>query len=913
MTQATTHERFGREELDQSLPDRFEKQVCQFPHHIAVKDDRNAFTYQALNEAANQLAHAILARRGPAVETIAFLIEHSALQSVAILGILKAGKIYVPIDPAFPENRITQMLEDSQATTLITNQENLALAHSLAQDRLLVLNLESLPADLPTTNPALSIDPDTYALIHYTSGSTGRPKGAIQSHRTVLHFIMLVANSWPIGPEDHIAHFVSCSFSAAVLTTFGALLNGAGLYPYDLKRQGLPQLPRWLQAEQITIYFAVPSAFRHFVSTLQASDTFPDVRLLILAGETVLKSDFELYQRYMADTCYMRNILAGTEMYLIRSFLMDKQTPINESPIPVGYEVEDKELLLLDENGRPVPPGQEGEIVVRSRYLSPGYWQRPDLTQAAFAPDPEGGDKRLYYTGDMGWLKPDGCLVHIGRKDSMVKIRGQRVEIGDIEAALLSLPTIRNAVVIPWRDSQDQTQLVAYLVPREQPGPTVSALRAALREALPDFMVPTLFNMLDELPQTATGKVNRRALPEPDWTRPQIGSEYTAPQDKLEAELVAICEKALAVSPIGVQDNLFDLGLDSLHYLTLFTTIEKQFGRKLALQSLPQPTVQALAALLRPDQEAAVPQPVRPPAAKPGKLARPQTFLEKWVAPLSYPLGSQLIARLTSSRLIQNRYFPAEAELIRRFIPFAQSQLAPDAIIHQSLAANQCLPWRFHRLGQMAADPFSRHITVRGWERLEAAHRQGRGVLVLNNHAVLGHLVMLPLVRAGLAEVGFIGTGLRRLHWLGLNASDQLQLLVTRDEDKHSLATNLYLAKQILERGGLVQLAGDGYQGSGGLTLPFHGRLRPFRRGFAELALATGSVILPVFVNLALDGRVEIAFQEPLTTTGTAGDHIAQGDALIHNYVALLDRWWRESPGNISWLHMREFLALPPA
>ncbi|MFQ5906232.1 MAG: AMP-binding protein, partial [bacterium] len=393
--------KFKKEEIEQSIPDRFERQVDRYPDHIAVKTSSHELSYDALNKAANRVARAILEQTREGEEPIALLLEHGAPVITAILGVLKAAKIYVPLDPSYPRVRIAYMLEDSQAGLIVTDNKNFPLARELTSHALQALNVDEMDSGLSTENLGLFISPDTTAYILYTSGSTGQPKGVVQNHCNVLHQVRTYTNDFHICADDRQSLLISCSFAAAVKIVFSTLLNGAALFPFDLKEEGVANLANWLIQEEITIYFSVPTTFRRFVSTLTGEDKFPKLRLVSLGGEPVCKRHVDMYKKHFSSGCLLGNRLGSTETQSIRWYFMDKKTQINGNMVPVGYAIEDVEVVLLDDAGEDVGFNRVGEITVKSRYLSPGYWRRPDLTRAAFLPDPEGGDERVYRTGDL--------------------------------------------------------------------------------------------------------------------------------------------------------------------------------------------------------------------------------------------------------------------------------------------------------------------------------------------------------------------------------------------------------------------------------------------------------------------------------------------------------------------------------
>jgi acyl-coenzyme A synthetase/AMP-(fatty) acid ligase len=466
-----------------------------------------------------------------------------------------------------------------------------------------MVNVDRLGDSLSTENLALDISPDTLTWILYTSGSTGQPKGVVQNHRNVLHFIRNYTNWFHLCAEDRLALLFTFSVNAGAHVIFSGLLNGASLYALNISQEGLTHLADWLLEHQITYYCSVPTVFRRFVETLTGEEEFSHVRLVKMMGEPVYRRDVALFQRHFAEGCIFVNRLGSTETGSIRWYFVDGKTRIDGAHVPVGYPVEDNEILLLDEAGVEVRCGQIGEICVKSRYLSPGYWRKPDITRAAFLPDPEGGDERVYRTGDLGRMLADGRLVHLGRKDFQVKIRGYRIEAAEIEMALLDHLAIREVVVLAREDRPGSQRLVAYLVPEKAQVPTVTELRRFLAETLPDYMIPSVFVTLDALPLAPNGKVNRRLLPAPDQSRPVLETRYVPPRTSVEEALVDIWAKVLDLDQMGVHDNFFELGGHSLLATQVASRVLNTFQVDLSLQALLEsPTVADMALVVTQSQ-----------------------------------------------------------------------------------------------------------------------------------------------------------------------------------------------------------------------------------------------------------------------------------------------------------------------
>jgi amino acid adenylation domain-containing protein len=586
----------GTDAIEPSIPERFEKQVAQDPGRLAVKSRNHELTYAALNEAANRVAHALLARRGPAAEPVAVFLRSDAPMVAALLGILKAGKMYVPLDPSHPVERNAAILAETEAASVVTDGRHLELARATARRGQLVLNMDDA-AHARRNDPGLPVSSEACAWILYTSGSTGRPKGVVQTHRNALHFVRTYTAGLGVCAEDRLALVHSFCVNAGNHDIFTGLLNGASLFPLDLKEEGVAALPGWLEQHQLTLLHAGPTVFRHLVKCLTGDENFPHLRLIWLGGELLYARDVELYKKRFSAECVLVNRLGSTETGTIRWFFMNKKTPTTGNPVPVGYAAPDNEILLVD--AVPDEGGQMGEIAVRSQYLAPGYWGRPDLTRAAFQPDPDGGSARVYRTGDIGRLMPDGCLICLGRKDSQVKIRGYRIEVGEVESALLDLPDIKEAAVVSAPDSVGDHRLVAYIVLATSAPRSVSGLRRALAIRLPAHMLPTVFVHLDVLPKAPNGKLDRRALPAPGRARPTLDQPPVAPRTSVETALCAIWREVLDLDEVGVTDAFLDLGGTSLAAGRILARLAETFRVDLPLRLLFEaPTVAGLAAAL---------------------------------------------------------------------------------------------------------------------------------------------------------------------------------------------------------------------------------------------------------------------------------------------------------------------------
>jgi amino acid adenylation domain-containing protein len=588
-----------KEEIEQTIPARFEKVTALHPERLAIKAGNRSLTYDQLNRLANRIARAVMAARGPGSEPIAVLFENGIEVAGAILGVLKAGKFFVTLDASLGADKLKFMLDDSQARLIVTGNRGLRSAQELKADISRVLNIDEIDEHAGAENLRLRQTPEDCASILYTSGSTGEPKGVIDNHLVNLHHALLDDTTF----EDRVSLLHSFAFGSGRSEIFLSLLNGAALFPFDLKSEGVHRLAKWLNEERITICHLPPLAFRKLAELLSESEAPPPpVRKLRLSGAPVTRVEFELYKKTFPGSTSLQINMGSTETRRICGAIVDHDFAFPEEGVPVGYPAPWKTVMLIDENGREVGPGEVGEIAVKSRYLSIGYWRKPELTHAKFSPDPTGGDERIYLTGDLGRQLPGGFLLHLGRKDSMIKIRGYRVELGEIERAILTHPQVKETGLAAWTREPEDTCLAAYIVLRASSRPTVDELRGFLREKLPDYMIPSAFIFLDSLP-SINGKLDRKALPKPDDKRPSLTQAYLPARNEIEKNLAQIWENVLDVHPIGIHDNFFDLGGNSLSATRVVSRVIKQLHSEIPLQSLfSSPTVAEMAAVIKEHQ-----------------------------------------------------------------------------------------------------------------------------------------------------------------------------------------------------------------------------------------------------------------------------------------------------------------------
>jgi len=568
---------FSREEIEQSIPDRFEKIVNQHAGRLALKMKDRALTYEKLNQAANRIARAILEKRGAESEPIALLFDHGVDVIMAILGVLKAGKFYVVLDASFPPQRLGFELNDSQAGLIVTNARNLHCALTLSDDIRHVLNIDEIGESTYAHNLGLVLPPQSLASLIYTSGSTGAPKGVMREHLTELCQERLTTQEVPIGPTDRLSLIHPLAFATGNYCLLKSLLNGASLFPFDLKSEGIASLAQWLRAEMITVLHLAPAVFRQLAELLSDREELPALRLIRLSGSGITKEDFNLYKNVFSQSVALEIAMGSSEAGTISRVIVDHSFSFPADGLPVGYAARGNEICLINDDGRAVRPGDVGEIAIKSRYLHSGYWRKPELTRAKFIQVSNASAERTYLTGDLGKMLPDGLLIHLGRKDSQIKIRRYRVEVSEIERILLGHPGLKEVAVIARDREQGEKYLVAFVVQRENQAPGLNEVRNFLRKRLPEYMIPSTFVFLDALPLMSSGKVDRRALPDAGNQRPELDTPFVGPRNSIEKVLTEIWAATLGLNGVGIHDNFFDLGGHSLAATRIISRVVHAF------------------------------------------------------------------------------------------------------------------------------------------------------------------------------------------------------------------------------------------------------------------------------------------------------------------------------------------------
>ncbi|NQE34740.1 non-ribosomal peptide synthetase [Microcoleus asticus] len=611
----TAHNSESLYSQDKCIHQLFEAQVEQNINAVAVICDRQSWTYRELNAKANQLAN-YLRKRGVKPEVrVGICAERSLDMVIAILGILKAGGAYVPLDPAYPKERLDFILKETKAPLLLTQKH---LVEKFIQEEIQVVCLD---ADCDTIaqeseeTPNTEVTIENLAYIMYTSGSTGKPKGVQITHANISHYIPAVSQVMQIQPEDLYLHVASFSFSSSVRQLMVPLFRGATSIIANSEQTKNPiSLFELIQKQGVTIVDSVHSVWRYGLQALETLDqrhtealTKSKLRTIVLSGDLPPVQIYKQLQDLFKERLDIFNVYGQAETIgnCAYSVPNDFDPERGYIYIPVGYPYSHNKAYILDENLEPVTPGEVGELYMGGACLARGYLNSLELNADKFISNPFNSDplERLFKTGDLARYWSDGAIELLGRTDFQVKIRGMRVELGEIESALGQHPSIKEAVVIAAENEQKENHLVAYVVPNSSLSKiTQTELRAYLDRKLPDYIVPSAFVLLDSLPLTPNGKIDRLALRSRKVINPELEAAYVKPQTDTEEIIATIWQEVLLLEYVGIHDNFFELGGHSLlmaqvhSKLSSILELSNILGQQLSIVELYQyPTIHLLA------------------------------------------------------------------------------------------------------------------------------------------------------------------------------------------------------------------------------------------------------------------------------------------------------------------------------
>ncbi|HVK94673.1 MAG TPA: amino acid adenylation domain-containing protein, partial [Noviherbaspirillum sp.] len=596
----------------------FDQAVLSYRARTAIAWGTETLDYGVLDARSNQIANGLIAHGATKGSIIAILLDDPVAQIVATLGVLKAGCVFASLNTTYPTQRLRDMCALVAPRWLISEAACIQQVTALldvpeGERQLMLMDMAEVPTpsfapnqvslhlitQQATTRPSIPTMPDDPCYIYFTSGSTGIPKAVLGRTAGLAHFIQWEIEAFGLDAESRVSQLTPPTFDVYLRDIFAALCAGGTVCIPPSREVFEPvALANWIEQSGVTLVHCVPSVFRLLLEGNLSAERFASLRHILLAGEALLPADANRWIRLFGERIRLVNLYGPTETTLAKFYYRVPSTPIAESFIPVGKPIPGAQAILLKENLEPCACGEVGEIHIRTPYGSLGYYNRPDLNRAAFIRNPftTGANDLLYRTGDLALLQPNGDFRFMGRKDAQVKIRGMRIEPGEIETALAALPGVRNAVVLAREDSAGDRRLAAYVVPHQntiEAALDAAVLRKALSQMLPDYMVPAHFIVLDRLPLTPNGKVDRKALPAPDMAGSDI--DHVAPRTPMEDVLASIWGEALRLDKVGVRHNFFHIGGHSLLATQLISRVRAAFQVELPLHALFEaPTIEAL-------------------------------------------------------------------------------------------------------------------------------------------------------------------------------------------------------------------------------------------------------------------------------------------------------------------------------
>jgi amino acid adenylation domain-containing protein len=576
----------------------FEKQAEKNPEAIAIISGKDRLTYKELNNRSNQLAHYLISLGVGAESLVGIYIERSLDMVIGMLGILKAGGAYLPLDSNYQLERLNYISNNAGIEILLTQSK---LLNNLSQDKSVIcLDKDWQEIDRQSkNNPNIKVKTHDLAYVIYTSGSTGKPKGVAIEHKALINFTQAAISLYKIQKSDRILQFASISFDAAVEEIYTCLTVGSTLVLRN--EEMLSSAAKFLaqcQTWEITV-LDLPTAYWHQLISSINEDRLSlpsSLRLVIIGGEKVLADKVAMWQKYVGNYPQLINTYGPTEGTVVTTAYPIIKNTLTSKEIPIGYPLGNVECFVLDPNLQALPIGVPGELYIGGGSLARGYLHQPELTAEKFISSPFNFYQNLYKTGDRVRYLPDGNLEFLGRVDNQVKIRGFRIELGEVEAVLSQHPEVKDVTVIVKENSSGDKCLVAYIVPQKEGITTIQNITDFVARRLPKYMIPAKYLLLEAFPLSPNGKIQHQSLPEPDFTRSTTTAEDFQPRNEIEKQLVEIWQKVLTIPAIGIKDDFFELGGNSLLTIRLITEIERSFSQQIPITTfLELSTIEKLA------------------------------------------------------------------------------------------------------------------------------------------------------------------------------------------------------------------------------------------------------------------------------------------------------------------------------
>lgn len=576
-----THMDFPR---DKTIPKMFEEAVCKFPNNIALSSNEGQFTYKKLNERANQLANCLIKKGVKKGDFVTIFMERSLETVISIFGILKAGGIYVPLDPEHPEERNTYIISDTKSPFIVTKGIYVDKAKKLLSNSMSVKEIILLEDDIDDCsieNPDIDIKSSDLAYIIYTSGSTGKPKGTLIAHEGVVNLGYLIRNQFNINEKEILTQFATYSFDASVWDTFGSLFWGARLHLLSPEeRISVEAFADAIYRTKATFIAILPTVFFNQLAAHLSEESYSKlstVKRVAVGGEALSGEIVRAFQRKFQNSIEIINLYGPTESTVVATgHVINDLVPEDQTNIPIGKPFPNYEVYIVNEENQLCPINVPGEVYISSVALAKGYLNQEEKTKEVFIKNPFKENSIVYKSGDIARILENGLIEYVGRKDSQVKVRGHRIEIGEIEDKLAKHPEVQDVAIIPIKDN-NETMLVAYYTSKNKEKIKTSELRNFLLEKLPSYMVPKYINYLEKMPISPTGKIDRKKLATFEIVKVEENDNYVAPQNEIQKIIADAWSQVLGLDKIGIYDDFFEIGGHSLKIMRVLVLLKPHF------------------------------------------------------------------------------------------------------------------------------------------------------------------------------------------------------------------------------------------------------------------------------------------------------------------------------------------------
>jgi acyl-coenzyme A synthetase/AMP-(fatty) acid ligase/acyl carrier protein/lauroyl/myristoyl acyltransferase len=962
---------FVENELYQTLSDRFLKVVSGVPEgHLAYVDGQKQVSYQELLTASKLLAKCLrdITSKGKnhKQHLIGLLLDPDWQEMQCLMGVAFAGHYYLVLDTTNNEAQNQKIIDSYPIRVLVTTAKYRNLSEKLTHDKSFcdTVFLDEFSGE-GNDFEVQREDYKAFQSLCFSSGSTGQPRSVIRTHGAALISALTAAEKMGMNPSDRITLTSSIAIGMASTPSIGALMNGATIYRRLDAMISPNAFYEWLKTDQITIARASAGMLRSLTKIPSKLPPLEKLRLIDTGGESFTREEIDSLLKLMPSGGRFNVRLASNEAGNYALFTTKDRDHWDGERNPAGYAPPFIKVFIVDQNRDLVPPGEVGEIAVKSKFLAAGYFNDPEQTQARFIPDPNSDQEVTYYTGDMGRISSDGLIEFFGRKDFRVKVRGYTIELEAVDSALSNIEGIVAATSTVQELPSGNKRLIGYFVEQKDRIFSPSDLRQSLKSVLPNYMVPSVLVKLDSLPLTPSGKINRKALPLPPVTRPDLKVPFIEPLTDQEISIAHIWEKILDVSPVGMNDSFFELGGDSLLSMQMIMEVEQASGCTITEEFFKLPTINNLFKFINETDNFSEEvestsdlewgqKSTRTPSRKRKikklllKVLEPNEFLYSFILRIRkpfvskflnmrYPEGINWLLKRVQNPFLRTLFYQRERRIFNKFIlnlgmnhendhdPFFQA-LAGSIWADTTPKLERKGGVRFQdspkvfwrdlgtRINELQPDQKDKFFQVDGFHHLQDAYQRGRGVILLSYH---GNMTKLPVVLIqkwlGLSSIPVISPRLGLRKELGTSQKDlhsENRTLSNPESQARFGANALLSGYRLLNEGQVVRVYIDnGISSRGTWPINVCGRQYMMRTGWSDLAYHTGASVIPTISALQKDGCIHMIFLPPFQLTDQ--DYDRQIHQFLTHYADFLTYAYKNFPWSLGWKIMQNHSNTP--